>query len=143
MNIGEVSSAVNGYQGQGSSVKTAPTPQVKSESATVDFATAAKEKRSSDSEYTKNLSLSSNREGEEKTAASQATSSLKEAVEKINSANGNAEAVFGIHEGTNRVTIKMVDKETKEVIKEFPADKTLDLIAKAWELAGIMVDEKR
>ena len=78
-----------------------------------------------------------------KNPAQQATSSLKEAVEKINSANGNAEAVFGIHEGTNRVTIKMVDKETKEVIKEFPADKTLDLIAKAWELAGIMVDEKR
>ena len=57
--------------------------------------------------------------------------------------NSNAEAVFGIHDKTNRVTIKMVDKETKEVIKEFPADKTLDLIAKAWELAGIMVDEKR
>ena len=145
MNIGEVSSAVNGYQGQGSSVKTAPTPQVKSESATVDFATAAKEIRASESEYTKNQSFSTSTEkdGEEKSAASQATSSLKEAVEKINSANGNAEAVFGIHEGTNRVTIKMVDKETKEVIKEFPADKTLDLIAKAWELAGIMVDEKR
>jgi len=37
----------------------------------------------------------------------------------------------------------MVDKRTKEVIKEFPAEQTLDLIAKAWELAGIMVDEKR
>ena len=39
--------------------------------------------------------------------------------------------------------IKMVDKETRKVIKEFPAEETLDLIAKAWELAGIMVDEKR
>ena len=143
MNIGEVSSAVNGYQGQGSSAKTAPTAPVKNESATVDFATAAKEIRASESEYTKNPSFSNEKDGEEKNAISQATSSLKEAVEKINSANGNAEAVFGIHEGTNRVTIKMVDKETKEVIKEFPADKTLDLIAKAWELAGIMVDEKR
>ncbi len=58
------------------------------------------------------------------------------------SANGT-EAVFGIHEKTNRVTIKIVDKKTKEVIKEVPPEKTLDLIAKAWELAGIMVDEKR
>ena len=69
---------------------------------------------------------------------------IKEAVSKLNkNINANEEAVFGIHEGTNRVTIKMVDKETKKVVKEFPPDKTLDMIAKVWELAGIMVDEKR
>ena len=34
-------------------------------------------------------------------------------------------------------------KDTKETIKEIPPEKTLDLIAKAWELAGILVDEKR
>ena len=50
---------------------------------------------------------------------------------------------FGIHEETNRITVKIVDKETKKVIKEVPAEKTLDMIAKAWELAGILVDEKR
>ena len=55
----------------------------------------------------------------------------------------NEEAVFGIHKGTNRVTIKIVDKETKETIKELPPEKTLDMIAKLWEVAGIMVDEKR
>ena len=57
--------------------------------------------------------------------------------------SSNAEAVFGIHDKTNRVTIKMVDKETKKVIKEFPPDETLDMIAKVWEIAGILVDEKR
>ena len=55
----------------------------------------------------------------------------------------NAEAVFGIHDKTNRVTIKMVDKDTKKVIKEFPPEETLDMIARIWEVAGIMVDEKR
>ena len=35
------------------------------------------------------------------------------------------------------------EKETKEVIKELPPEKTLDMIAKAWELAGLLVDEKR
>jgi len=68
---------------------------------------------------------------------------IKKAVEKMNKSMNNSEAIFGIHEGTNRVTIKIVDKETKEVIKELPPEKTLDMIAKAWELAGIMVDEKR
>ena len=83
-------------------------------------------------------------EASEKRAEGQASqSSIREAVSKINSVGSNAEAVFGIHEETNRITIKMVDKETKEVIKEFPAEKTLDLIAKAWEMAGILVDERR
>ena len=31
----------------------------------------------------------------------------------------------------------------KKVIKEFAPDETLDMIAKVWEIAGIMVDEKR
>ena len=69
---------------------------------------------------------------------------IKQAVEKFNkSMINNSEAVFGIHEDTNRVTIKIVDKQSKEVIKELPAEKTLDMIAKVWEMAGILVDEKR
>ena len=68
---------------------------------------------------------------------------IQDAIKSINKHANGTEAVFGIHEKTNRVTIKIVDKETKEVIKEVPPEKTLDLIAKAWELAGIMVDEKR
>lgn len=68
---------------------------------------------------------------------------IKKAVEQMNKKMMNSEAVFGIHEDTNRVTIKIVDKDTKEVIKELPPEKTLDMIAKAWELAGLLVDEKR
>lgn len=70
---------------------------------------------------------------------------IKKAVEEINKSamNDQAEAIFGIHEKTHRVTIKIVDKKTKEVIKEYPPEKTLDMIAKVWEMAGIMVDEKR
>lgn len=70
---------------------------------------------------------------------------IRKAVEDINkSASGTqSEAIFGIHEETNRVTIKIVDKNSRKVIKEFPPEKTLDMIAKVWEMAGIMVDEKR
>lgn len=68
---------------------------------------------------------------------------IKRAVEEINRKANNSEAVWGVHEDTNRVTIKLVDKQTKEVIKEFPPDKTLDMIARVWEMAGLMVDEKR
>ncbi len=68
---------------------------------------------------------------------------LRKAVEDINKKANYSDVQFGIHEGTNRVTIKIVDRETKKVIKELPPEKTLDMIAKAWELAGILVDEKR
>lgn len=69
-------------------------------------------------------------------------SSLKKAVEEINRKSSNTEAIFGYHEGTNRVMIKILDKDTKEVKKEYPAEKTLDMIQKVWEMAGLMVDEK-
>lgn len=68
---------------------------------------------------------------------------IKKAVEQLNRKLSNAEAVFGIHDDTHRVTIKLVDKDTKEVIKELPPEKTLDMIAKVWELAGILIDERR
>lgn len=68
---------------------------------------------------------------------------IRKAVEKLNKNLSNSEAVFGIHEDTNRVTIKIVDKSTKEVLKELPPEKTLDMIAKVWELAGMLIDERR
>ena len=68
---------------------------------------------------------------------------IRKAVEALNKNMANSEAVFGIHEDTNRVTIKLVDKNTKEVIKELPPEKTLDMIARVWELAGILIDERR
>lgn len=80
---------------------------------------------------------------EEKTAPIVGNEAMKKAVEEINKNAKNSEAIFGIHEATNRVTIKIVDKDSKKVIKEYPPEKTLDMIAKAWEMAGLMVDEKR
>ncbi len=73
----------------------------------------------------------------------QSQESIKKMVDQLNKKMNNSEAIFGIHEDTNRVTIKIVDRETKEVIKEYPPEKTLDMIAKVWEMAGILVDEKR
>ena len=73
----------------------------------------------------------------------QSQESIKKMVDQLNKKMNNSEAIFGIHEATNRVTIKIVDKETKEVVKEYPPEKTLDMIAKVWEMAGILVDEKR
>lgn len=70
-------------------------------------------------------------------------STIKQAIKEINKKMNCTVAEFGYHEGTHRVTIKIKDKDTDKVVKEIPAEKTLDMIEKAWELAGILVDEKR
>ena len=69
-------------------------------------------------------------------------SQIRKAVDEINKKAHNSEAVFGIHDATNRVTIKIVDKDTKKVLKEYPPEKTLDMIEKVWEMAGLLVDKK-
>ena len=70
-------------------------------------------------------------------------STIKQAVSDINKKiNPNTIARYGFHDETNRVTIKIVDKNSDKVIKEFPAEETLDMIAKVWELAGVFLDER-
>ena len=79
-------------------------------------------------------------EQEEKQKA--ASKQIRKTIDEINRKAVNSEAIFGIHDKTNRVMIKIIDKDTKKVIKEYPPEKTLDMIAKIWETAGLMVDEK-
>lgn len=66
---------------------------------------------------------------------------LKDVNQKIKPTH--TECQFSYHEETNRISIKIIDQNTGDVIKEIPPEKTLDMIAKAWEMAGILVDEKR
>lgn len=69
--------------------------------------------------------------------------SLKDVADISKIVNNNTIAEFSYNEPTKRIAIKIKDKETNEVIKEIPSEKALEMLAKAWELAGIMVDEKR
>lgn len=53
------------------------------------------------------------------------------------------ELQFDVHKQTHLVAVKVKDKETGEVLREIPPEKSLDFIAKLWEMAGLIVDEKR
>ena len=70
---------------------------------------------------------------------------LKKAINEINKKirPTNTQCEFKYHEQTHRISITVRDRATDEVIKEIPPEKTLDMIAKSLELAGILVDEKR
>ncbi len=70
---------------------------------------------------------------------------IKSAIKEANkrAVFGHASAEFSYHEATKRISVKIVDNDTKEIIREIPPEKTLDMISKMWELAGLVVDEKR
>ena len=50
---------------------------------------------------------------------------------------------FAIHQKTKQIMVKVLNKETQEVIREIPAEKVLDAVAHMCEIAGIFMDEKR
>lgn len=132
--------SANGYQGSNANtstktVKTTKKPEVSSREVEIEpiVSTSAKvlEKKNVDGEDPENTIQNAN------------NINVKQSVSMINSKlNNNTECIFGIHDETNRVMIKIVDRDTKEVIKEIPPEKTLEMITKLWEFAGILVDEK-
>lgn len=49
---------------------------------------------------------------------------------------------FSVHEKTKQIMVKVLDRDTGEMIREIPPEKILDMVAKMWEMAGILVDER-
>ena len=82
---------------------------------------------------------------EAQAAAAQNAQRIESAVKRANNTMRltKTSCQFQYHEETNRVSIKVIDKDTEEVIREIPSEEALELIQKMWEMAGILVDEKR
>jgi flagellar protein FlaG len=70
---------------------------------------------------------------------------LVKAIEKaIRAVQGKTTSLqFSVHEKTKLIAVKVLDADTGEVIREIPPEKTLDFVAKLWEMAGLFVDERR
>lgn len=68
-----------------------------------------------------------------------------DAIERVNKvlAGSNRKFEISIHEKTNEIMVKVIDSDTNELIREIPPEKILDMIAKMWEMAGLIVDERR
>lgn len=50
---------------------------------------------------------------------------------------------YEVHDKTNTIMVKIVNKETEEIIREVPKESDLDALADILEKAGMMFDEKR
>lgn len=123
-----------------------PTP-VASEPST-SAATAAMNQMSSAGTVTQNaIKGMGSGEGQVKSDTGEAPSEeeIKNAISHANKRArfGHTNAEFSYHEATKRISVKIIDQDTNEVIREIPPEETLDMISKMWELAGIIVDEKR
>ena len=131
--------AVSSYQSAQAVAASAPTPSVSA---------AAAVKTASVSDTIKKKAVYEGAEGSsyaQEEAASKkpvSTADLQKTVDRLNNEMNKTECRYSLHEATNRVMISIVDKETKEIIKEFPVEEALDRISKALELAGLIVDEK-
>lgn len=70
---------------------------------------------------------------------------IKEAIEDTNKKLEltDRKFEFSVNEETNDIIVKVINKETDEVIREIPSEKILDMVAKMMELAGLFVDERR
>lgn len=69
---------------------------------------------------------------------------IKDVVSQVNSKVKNGtKCEFSYHEGTHRICITIKDKETDEVVREIPPKESLDMLQRLWEMAGLIVDEKR
>lgn len=66
---------------------------------------------------------------------------LDELQNKIESIN-NFRIQFSEHEATGRILVKVIDKETEELIREIPPEDLLDALAKLDEMIGILFDKK-
>ena len=86
--------------------------------------------------------------GDEKENGKEQQYSEKTLKSAINTANSKMKqnrtrCEFAYNELTRRVSIKIYDKDTDEIVKEIPSEEALKMVEKIWELAGLMVDEKR
>jgi len=69
-------------------------------------------------------------------------------IDSINKANikmtgPRKELEFSIHNKTKQIMVKVIDRDSKEVLRELPPEKVLDMVAHLCEVSGIFLDEKR
>lgn len=132
----------------GAAAYTAPSTSTSAGTGTVAVPAAASVETAASTESSAKVTVKSEGTGNQEvnllgqTDAPITEDKMKKAINDINRSLQDKTCEFGYDEVTNRVTIKIIDKETDEVIRELPPEKTLKMIAKAWELAGILVDEK-
>ena len=69
---------------------------------------------------------------------------VQKAVNKLNTLfeDKQTHAEYEVYGKFHDITIRIIDDNTKQILKEIPPKKIIDMIDKLCELAGVLVDEK-
>lgn len=69
---------------------------------------------------------------------------IKKAIDKFNKLleDSDTHVEYELYGKTKELTIKIINNKTKEIVKELPPKKLIDMINKLCELAGVFIDQK-
>lgn len=67
----------------------------------------------------------------------QALNHVKEGFEKA-----NIDFEYSVDKATNREVVKVIDKDTKEVLRQYPPEEILNMLQKMYEMLGVLIDKK-
>lgn len=73
------------------------------------------------------------------------TEMIEGALDKINNTVRifNRSIHFSKHEESGRLWVRVIDTETKKVVREIPPEEILEIVARLEEMVGLLVDERR
>lgn len=69
---------------------------------------------------------------------------VEDSIDKLNRVmlTVNPRFEFRIHEETNRIMVRVWDKDTEELIREIPPEQILDIVASIEEMVGLLIDKR-
>jgi len=72
------------------------------------------------------------------------TEKMEELAEKLQEFVGslNKGLEFSVHEDSGRDVIKVIDRDTKEVVRQYPSEEVLELVSKLSDAAGNFINSK-
>ena len=120
----------------GSQANTSTAPQTSTETAPVQAAADGEEAANNNKEQEKEQQNQQDKPMDEH-FVSEMTRELNELMSKL-----NCDLEFKYHKEVDVMSVKMVDKNTKEVIKEFPPEEMVEGMIKAQKWLGAFLDKK-
>ena len=120
----------------GSQANTSTAPQTSTETAPVQAAAYGEEAANNNKEQEKEQQNQQDKPMDEH-FVSEMTRELNELMSKL-----NCDLEFKYHKEVDVMSVKMVDKNTKEVIKEFPPEEMVEGMIKAQKWLGALLDKK-
>lgn len=138
---------INSISSGGTDISTSVQP-IKSTSA-VDTTKVADDENVGKSDYSTTVDVTSDNslkpdeqeKATKKELSKEDVADMSDALNKLME-KANCDLEFDYCEELDRMTMQVVDKKTKEVIKQFPPQKMLDVLTGIHEWIGVLLDEK-